>query len=380
MNRPLLMTPGPTTVPERVALAMAQPMVHHRSGVFEALVAETRDGLKWIFGTADEVLSFASTETGAMEGVVANFLRRGARALVIEGGKFGERWAEICEVYGVEPVRYQVAWGEAADPARVAALLRETPGIEAVLVHATESSTGVAHPIQEIAAAVRAHPEVLMIVDGSSALGAADLPMDAWGIDVLLATSESLMLPPGLAFAAVGARAWSRSEDCDQPRYYFDWRRERDMQKRNQTAFTPALSLLNGLREVIQIFRTEGKERLFTRQRRMSQATRAAMGAMGLELFASRPAPGLTAVVSPVDSDALVKTLRERYGVILLGGQDQVRGKIFRVAHLGYFEEREVLGALGQIERALAEHGHPVTLGTGMSAALEVLAVRDSGS
>ncbi len=220
--KPLLMTPGPTQVPEHVALAMAQPMLHHRSAQFEALLAETREGLKWLFGTAEEVLTFSCSATGAMEGVVANFLKRGSRALVVEGGKFGERWSELCVAFGVEPVRYQLEWGDAADPERLQQLLQENPGVEAVLVQATESSTGVAHPVKELAAVVRAFPGVLMVVDATTALGASELPMDAWGIDLLLTASEALMLPPGLAFGAASVRAWQKADACDQPRFYFD--------------------------------------------------------------------------------------------------------------------------------------------------------------
>ncbi|MFN7133091.1 MAG: aminotransferase class V-fold PLP-dependent enzyme [Myxococcales bacterium] len=359
-----------------VALAMAQPMLHHRSAAFEALFSEVREGLKWLYGTNEEVLTFAATAAGAMEGVVANFLRRGSKVVVVEGGTFGVRWTELCTAFGLSPIVYRLEWGDAADPQQVQALLQESPDVEAVLLQATESSTGVAHPVKEIAAVTRAHPGVLCVVDASTALGVAELPMDGWGIDVLLGASDGLMLPPGLSFGAASVRAWQKLEKCDQPRFYFDWKREREMQRRNQTAFTPAVSLIQGLREVINFLRTEGKEKVYARQERMSRATREAMTALGLTLFARRPAPGVTAVTSPIDSDLLTKTLRDRHGVVLLGGQDQLRGRIFRVSHVGLYNERDVLSAIAAIERALLEHGHAVELGKGLGAAQAVFAGR----
>lgn len=373
MLKSYLLTPGPTPVPRAIALAMAQPIVHHRSQTFESLFSEIREGLKWLCGTPEEVLTFTCSGTGAMEGAVANFLRRGEKVVVVDGGKFGERWAQIASAYGVVPLVIKVEWGEAVEAAAVEAALDANPDAGAVLFQASESSTGVLHPVEEICALVRRREGVLSIVDAVSALGALDLPVEALGVDVLIGASQkALMLPPGLSFGVASAKAWKRNEAADLPRYYFDWRRERELSKKNQTSFTPAVSLLLGLREVIRLLRAEGKERIFARHDRLARAVRAAMTALGLRLFARRPAPSLTTVVSPVDADKLVKTLRDRYGVTIVGGQDQAKGKIFRIAHLGYVDEPDVLVALSAVERALSDMGHPVALGTGVGAAMQV--------
>ncbi len=372
-----LLTPGPTPVPERVALAMAQPIPHHRAPAFEALFAEVREGLKWIYGTQQDVLTFACSGTGAMEGALVNFLSPGDAILTINGGKFGERWGKIGRAYGLAVEELKVEWGSAVEPRAVEAALRENPKIQAVCVQASESSTGVAHPVREIAA-VTAKTGALCVVDAVSALGAMALPMDEWGIDVLLTGSQkALMLPPGLAFAAASEKAWRRAEGAGLPRFYFDWRREREMQRKNQTAFTPAISLVLGLAEVLRWMREMTLPAIYARHDRLARAARAAMEAIGCALFAKAPVVSLTTVLSPggIDSDKLVKTLKTKYGVTLVGGQDAAKGKIFRIAHLGYFDDLDIVVAVAAIERALADHGwKQEPLGTGVGAAMKVMA------
>lgn len=375
MRKTHLLTPGPTPVPERVALAMAQPVVHHRSPEFEALFQKVREDLRWLFGTSEDVLTFSCSGSGAMEGAVVNFLRRGDQAVVVDGGRFGERWWKICRAYGVEPVILKVEWGKAVDPAAVEQALRAHSGARAVFLQASESSTGVAHPVREIAEITRRRDDVLCAVDAISALGAMDLPMDAWGIDLLVAGSQkALMLPPGLAFGAASAKAWKLAERSDLPRFYFDWRKQRDMERKNQTSFTPAVSLVRGLAEVLAWMRSEGKEAIFAHHERLARAARAGVIGMGLKLYAERPVVSITTVVSPVDSDRLVKLLRDRYQVTLVGGQDAAKGKIFRIAHLGWFDDYDIVIALSALERALAEMGHPIEFGRGVGAAQAVLA------
>ncbi|MHB1846926.1 MAG: pyridoxal-phosphate-dependent aminotransferase family protein [Deltaproteobacteria bacterium] len=371
-----LLTPGPTPVPERVALAMAQPIPHHRAPAFEALFAEVREGLQWLYGTKEDVLTFAASGTGVMEGSMVNFLRPGDEVVAVNGGKFGERWGKIGKAYGVTVHELKVEWGKAVEPAAVQQALKEHPKARAVYVQASESSTGVAHPVREIAALTQ-KTEAICVVDAISALGAMPLPMDEWGIDVLLTGSQkALMLPPGLAFAAASAKAWKLSEGATLPRFYFDWRRERDMQRKNQTAWTPAISLLMGLAEVIRWLRQETLPRIYARHERLAKASRAAMEAIGCRLYAERPVVSLTTVCSPdgVDSDKLVKTLKTKYGVTLVGGQDAAKGKIFRIAHLGYFDDMDIVVAISAIERALADHGYAKQpLGTGVGAAMRVM-------
>lgn len=372
-----ILTPGPTPVPERVLLSMARPVLHHRAPAFEKVFAEVREGLRWIFQTKQDVLVFLASGTGAMEGAVTNFLRKGDKVIVVDGGKFGERWWKICKAFGVEPIVLKVEWGKAVEVAAVKKALDEHPDAKAVYVQASESSTGVAHPVKEICALTKGREGTITVVDAISALGALNLPMDDWGIDVLLSGSQkALMLPPGLAFAAASDKAWKLAETADLPRFYFNWKKEREMQAKNQTNFTPAVSLLVGLAEVFAMLKEEGLEKMFRRHERMSKATRAAAQAHGFRLFTDSPSFALTTVVAPdgVDTDKLVKILRDKYGVTIVGGQDQAKGKIFRVAHLGFFDEFDICTAIVAVERGLADLGAKVEFGKGVGAAMKSFA------
>ncbi len=370
-----LLAPGPTPVPERVALAMAVPTPHHRAPAFEATFAECRAGLRWLYGTKEDVLVFASSGTGVLEAALTNVCSRGDEIVYVNGGKFGERCGQIARAFGLTAHELTVPWGEAVSPAAVADALAKHPRVTAVCVQASESSTGVGHPIRELAQ-ITADSPACLLVDAVSALGAIPLPMDAWGIDVLLAGSQkALMLPPGLAFLAASPKAWRRIEQSDLPRFYFDCRTEAEMQRKNQTAWTPAISLVLGLAEVLRWLKAETLPKIYARHERLAQASRAAMTALGLELFAKAPVASLTTVKSPVDSEQLVKVLRDKYGVTLVGGQDQAKGKIFRVAHLGYFDDFDIVVAVSAIERALADLGYQrKPFGTGVGAAMDVMA------
>jgi aspartate aminotransferase-like enzyme len=366
-----LLTPGPTPVPERLALRMAQPIVHHRSPEFEAVFARVREGLQWLFQTKEDVLVFASSGTGAMEAAFVNFLKRGDTVIVVDGGKFGERWTKFAKAYGVNAVVLKCEWGHPVEPAAVERALRENPSAKAVYVQANESSTGVYHPIEQLAQVTAKTPAIL-VVDAISALGAMTLPMDAWGIDVLVsACHKALGLPPGLAFLAAGEKAWKLNESADLPRFYFDARRERDNQKKNQTAWTPAISLVEGLDESLKMFREEGLTAVFARHERMARAARAGMKALGLTLYSKSPSAAMTTVLAPegVDSEKLVKHLFKEYGIKLVGGQDAAKGKIFRIAHLGYFDDFDVLVVIGAVERGLHDLGAKIELGAGLAAA-----------
>ncbi len=372
-----LLTPGPTPVPERVALAMAQPIPHHRHAAFESLFQEVREGLQWLYQTKQDVLTFACSGTGTMESAIANVLRRDDEIVFVNGGKFGERWGKIAQAYGVRAHEIAVPWGKAVEPGQVQKALDDHPKAVAVYVQASESSTGVAHPVKEIAALTR-NRDALCVVDAVSALGAMPLPMDEWGIDVLLSGSQkALMLPPGLAWVAASDKAWKWSERANLSRFYFDWRQERETQRKNQTAWTPAISLVMGLAEVIRWLRQETLPNIYARHERLAQASRAAMLALGLELFADRPVVSITTVRSPsgIDSEKLVKLLIEKYGVTLVGGQDSVKGKIFRIAHLGYFDDFDIVTAVAAIERGLADLGYQAKpFGTGVGAAMKTMA------
>ncbi len=376
MKKIRLLTPGPTPVPERLSLRMAQPIVHHRSPEFEAVFGRVREGLQWLFQTKQDVIVLASSGTGAMEASWVNFLRRGDKVVVIDGGKFGERWGKFAKAYGVNAVTLKCEWGTPVAPAAVEGALREHPDAKAVYLQANESSTGVYHPVRELAQ-VTARTQAILVVDAISAMGAMPLPMDEWGIDVLIgAGHKALGLPPGIAFLAASDKAWKLNEAADLPRFYFDLKRERESQKKNQTAWTPAITLVAGLDESLQMFREEGLEAVFQRHERMARAARAGMQGLGLTLYSKSPSPAMTTVLAPegIDSEKLTKHLFKQYGIKIVGGQDAAKGKIFRIAHLGYFDDFDMLVIIGAIERGLHDLGAKIQLGAGLTAAQQSFA------
>ncbi len=369
-----LLAPGPTPIPPEVLLAMAQPIIHHRTPEYEALFAEVRRDLRILFQCQNEVLMFAASGTGAMEGAVVNTLSAGDHVLVIRGGKFGERWAEICEAYGVRVLPVDVPYGKSVDPAAVAAALAREPTVKAVFATHSETSTGAAHDIRALGAIVRKTPAIL-VVDAVTSLGVMDLPMDAWGVDIVVAGSQkALMLPPGLAFAALSDKAWVLVPGARLPKYYFSFAAERKAIEKNQSAYTPAVSLVIGLRESLRLILAEGLADVFARHDRLARATRAGVQALGLELFAEHPGCACTAVKAPagIEGEAIVKGFRKR-GITIAGGQGSMKGKIFRIAHMGYVDGFDVLTALGALELILTDLGYPVKLGEGIRAAQQIL-------
>jgi len=327
-----------------------------------------------LFQTEQEVLIFAATGTGAMEGAVINTLSAGDTALVIDGGKFGERWTELCNVYGVKVERLAVEWGHAVDPKVVAQMLDANPAIKAVLVQANETSTAVQHPVQELAAVTKTRPGTILVVDAISALGGVPMPMDKWGIDVLVAGSQkAMMLPPGLAFAALSPKAWEFVKTSKLPKYYFDFAKALKSADKNQTPYTSPVSLILGLQEVLTKIRQVGLEKIFAHNRRLSLATKAAMQAMGLKLYSKdNPSDVLTAVETPVDGQKVVAELRKK-GIWIAGGQAQAKGKIFRIAHMGFIDTVDLLGTLGGLETVLSGLGYKVESGAGLRAAQAIL-------
>jgi aspartate aminotransferase-like enzyme len=373
----LLFAPGPSPIPPNVLLAMAEPIIHHRAPAYIKVLEEVREGLKYVFQTKNEVLIFASSGTGAMEGAVTNTLCPGDKVLVVQGGKFGERWANICKAYGVHAKIIHVEWGKAVDPDLIKKALEVEPSLRAVMIQASETSTGVMHPVREIADIVKQYDNTILIVDAITGLGVFDLPTDKWGLDILVGGSQkAMMLPPGLAFAALTDKAWGFVEKATLPRFYFDFKRELKNIKDNQSAWTPAVSLVVGLREVLRMMKEEGLENVFARTDRIARATREAMKALGLALFAPEaPSNAVTAVVAPpgVDGQKVVKVLREKHNITIAGGQDQAKGKIFRIAHFGYMDTYDIVTAVAAVEMTLKELGYDVKLGSGVKAALEVL-------
>jgi aspartate aminotransferase-like enzyme len=379
MKKYYLMAPGPTPVPSNVLLAMAQPIIHHRTPEYESLFIEVRSGLKRLFKTASDVVPFTSSGTGAMEAAVANTLSAGDTVIVLRAGKFGERWEEICRAYGVVAVPVSAPFGQTVPAERIAQALREHPEARAVLMQHSESSTGVLHDVRGIAAVTRA-TEAILVVDAVSSLGIADLEMDAWGVDLVVSGSQKgLMLPPGLSFCALSDKAWGHVKRSRLPKYYFDLAAERAAASRNEAHFTPAVSIMVGLREVLRMLEAEGLDAVFKRHQRLARATRSGVEALGLDLFAkASPGPALTAVVSPrgVDGEKVVAAYTALHNITIAGGQGEMKGQVFRLGHMGYVGDFDVLTALAALEQVLHELGVPVDFGAGVRAAQKVFAER----
>jgi aspartate aminotransferase-like enzyme len=373
-----LFTPGPVPVPDRVRLAMAQPIIHHRAADFIPVFETCRTGLQRIFQTESPVLIFASSGTGAMDAAVSNLLSPGDHALVVRGGKFGERWAEICQAYGVRTTCIDVEWGRAVDPAEVERALEAHPDIGAVYLQASETSTATCHPVKAIAEIVRRSDDRLLVVDAITAVGVYELPMDAWGLDVVVSGSQkAFMLPPGLAFMGVSERAQRFMERSTCPHYYFDLAKELKSLPTDQTAWTPAVGLLFGLAESLAIILDEvGLEETWARTAKLAHATRESMRAIGLELLApDDPSPACTAVLVPdgVEGPKLRSYLRDRLGYTVADGQGHLKGKIFRLAHLGWFDRFDTIAAIAAVEMALAAVGYVHKVGEAARTATELL-------
>jgi aspartate aminotransferase-like enzyme len=357
-------------------------MIHHRAPEFDKLFAEVREGLKWLFQTRSDVLMLAASGTGGMEGAVSNFLSPGDKALTVNGGKFGERWTKLCKTFGANVTEIKVEWGHAVNPQLIADALKKDPSIKAVYVQASETSTGVAHDVKTLAKIVKSHEDTLLIVDAITALGVIDLKMDDWGIDVLITGSQkALMLPPGMAFVGVSEKAWQVAEKARNAAFYFNFKKERENQQKNQTAYTPAVSLIIGLQEVLKMLKAEGLDSLFSRQASLALAMREGVKAAGLALFPKEsPSDALTAISAPdgIDGQAVYKNLRVQYGITAAGGQDHLKGKIFRISHMGYTDRFDVITAVAATEMVLKGLGHPVKLGSGVAKAQELLMAKGS--
>ncbi|MFD1174122.1 pyridoxal-phosphate-dependent aminotransferase family protein [Oceanobacillus picturae] len=374
-DQQFLRIPGPSPIPPSVQLAMGKPMIGHRDQEAKSLIKQLKPRLNPIFGTKEDVLILTGSGTAALEMAVVNSVEPGDEVLVLVSGSFGDRFTNICQAYGIHVHRLDTKWGEAINPKDVETYLQAHPDLKGVFSTYCETSTGVLNPVKEIAAVVRHHSDALMIVDGVSCVGAVPMEMDNWGIDILVTGSQkAFMLPAGLAFVAASERAWNRIEKNNTPRFYLDLKRYRDSIKNDTTPFTPALSLLFGLEQVLRLLETEGLENVFARHRLMMQMTRSAFKAHHIELLTTDEAasPTVTAV-KPTDfkAEELRKILNEEFKVSIAGGQHQLKGKIFRIGHMGYCSPADVLQTISLIEMALIRIGKTVELGKGIEAAQE---------
>ena len=373
-----LFTPGPVEVPPRVLLAMAQPALHHRSAEFEALLDDVLRRLKPVFGTTRPVLPLAASGTGGMEAVVANLARRGEPALVVQAGRFGERWGELLAAYDVPAVNLDVEWGQVPAPASLDEVLARHREVKVVFLTHSETSTGVLVDIESLAQVARAH-SCLVAVDCITSACAHRIRMDAWGLDAVVSGSQKgFMLPPGLSFIALSEAAESRAASANLPRFYFDLTAMKAAHAKRTTPFTPAVSLVVGLAESMAMLEEEGLDAVIERHAQLGQAARVAMAALGLAIFPARPSNVVTVFRTPggVDGDVVRKELEQRFGVKIAGGQGRLKGQILRLGHLGYYDATDLLGALAALERVLIDLGVKAEAGTAVAEAAEVFAGR----
>lgn len=376
MKKYRLLTPGPTAIPEAVLAKFAEPIVHHRTTLFESQFKAVQENLQWIFETKHPVLTLTATGTGAMESAVTNLFSAGDEVITVNGGKFGERWTKIAKAYGVVAHEILLERGKALEISALEATFKAHPKAKAVLFQASETSTGTLMPVKAIADFCRKN-SLLSVCDGITAVGIFKLPMDEWQIDVLITGSQkALMLPPGLAFIAFSDRAWKANAESKLPKFYFDLAREKKNQEKQQTAWTPAISLVQGAVTSLQMLRDTGRDALFAHHEKMALATRNAAAALKLELFSNAPSPVLTTVKVPASFTAdqgkkITKIMQEKYGVIITGGQDELAGKILRLSHFGYTDLFDIVNGISALEMALHELGYRVEFGSGVGAVLK---------
>ena len=367
-----IMAPGPTPVPSNILLAGAKETIHHRTPQFVSLMQETLDGAKYLFQTQNRVYTFVSSGTGAMEAAVTNLLNPGEKAIVVTAGKFGERWKEICLAYNINVVEIALEWGSAVTPEHIEKAMKEHPDARVVLTTHSETSTGTVIDLESIAKLVKDSRRIL-VTDAISSLLAEPLKMDEWGVDVVVSGSQKgVMLPPGLGFLVMDEKAWQLVEKSSSSGYYFNLKRYAKGYPDNP--WTPAVNMIYMLKESVKMIKEEGIENIWNRHRILAEATRSAVKALNLELLSERPGNVTTAVKVPegIDGKKLTKIMRDKYGVTIAGGQSHLKGKIFRIAHLGYMTMFDTITALSALEFTLNELGYKVDFGTSIKAAMEV--------
>jgi aspartate aminotransferase-like enzyme len=371
-----LFTPGPTPLLMEAQLRALTMTLHHRTEAFRALMTETIDLLRYYFNTKNDIVVFSSSGTGAMEGAISNLLSPGERVLIGTAGKFGERWVQLAKAYGIESVVIEAPYGQTLPISEFKKHLTSGTPFRAVFIQSTESSTGVMHDVKALGEIVKTLPDTCLVVDAITGLGTTDLRPDEWGIDLLIGGSQkATMIPPGLAYASVSDKAWKIVEKSKLPRYYFDYAKERKSLAKGESSYTPATSLIVTLHAALQYIKKLGLENLIGNAALLAEATREAATALGLTHFApDSPANAMTAINAPagIESTKVVKEMRSRFGAILTDGQGSMKGHMFRIAHLGYYDFLDLIAVLGALEIALVKVGYKVELGSGVRAAQNV--------
>jgi aspartate aminotransferase-like enzyme len=372
-----LLTPGPTPLLPRALQAMMASDIHHRTQDFRDLYKATLADLKEVMGTQNDVLVLVASGTGAMESSVSNFFSSGDKVIVCSAGKFGERWVEITKAYGLNPIVLKAEYGDVVSADLVKQALAANPDVKGVFVQASETSTGAAHDVKAMGEAI-AKTDAIFVVDAITGLGTMPLDIDGWGLDVLIGGSQkAFMIPPGLAFLSVSAKAWALAGSSNLPKYYFDLRKEKKNADKGESSWTPNTALLLALHEALKYIKDLGMPKLVENAQLLAKATRAAAKALGLELFApGSPGSSVTAIRAPkgMDSGVIVKGFRNRFGAIIANGQGTMQGQIFRIAHLGYFDFADLFAVVAALEILLVSNGIPVRFGTGVAAVQEVYA------
>ena len=377
-----LFTPGPTNVPEEVLLEMAKPMIHHRTKEFESIFADVKNSLKSIFGTVRDVLILSGSGTLAMEAAVVNTLSPNDTVLVVNGGKFGERWYEIAEAYDLQIIMLNVEWGSSANVNEMIALIKKNNQIKAVLLQASETSTTTCHPIKEIGDALKSVGSPLLIVDGITYVGVSKSEMDKWGIDIFITGSQkALMLPPGLSFVAISERAENAMKNATLPKYYVDLKKELKAQRTNTTAYTPAVSLILGLKKSLELIYKEGLENVYKRHEVMALATRAAISALGLELLCKGiPSNAATGIIFKENiSKDIIEYAKAHFGVYFAGGQGHLSKQVIRISHMGYHSYLDVIAGLTALEISINKVYKPLKLGVALESAEKIISDNING-
>ena len=371
-----LFTPGPTPIPERVMLKMAEPIIHHRSPEFGEIMKRVGRNLKYVFQTEQPVLTLTCSGTGAMEATFVSLFSPGDTVIAVNGGKFGERWVKMPRSFGLNVAEIKVEWGKAVQQDQLLDAVQNNPTAKAVYLTHSETSTGTATDVKEMARIIRENSQALVCVDGITAIGAHELRFDEWGIDVCVTGSQKgLMIPPGLAFVALSRRAIAAMQASTLPKFYFDLRKALASFEKHDTPWTPAVSLIIGVDAALDMITAEGIENVWARHRRLSAALRSGMEAMGLTLFSESPSFAVTPAWVPqnVEWKALNKALKIDNGITIAGGQDDYAGRIFRVSHLGYYDELDMIAVVAALERALVAQKFRFTVGAGLAATQNAL-------
>ena len=372
-----LLTPGPTPLYPRALHAMMASDIHHRTEDFRNVYRSALKDLKEVLGTQNDVLVFSSSGTGAMDAAVSNLFSRGDKVIVCTAGKFGERWVEIAAAYGLNAVVLKAEYGDAVTADRVRAALAENPDARGVFIQASETSTGAAHDVRAMAEAI-SKTQAIFVVDAITGIGTMPLDIDGWGLDVVIGGSQkAFMIPPGLAFMTISAKAWKFTETANLPHYYFNLKKEKKSADGGESSWTPSTSLILALGAALEYIKQVGMSKLIENAEMLARATRAAALELGLELFSpGSPGSSVTAIKAPagMDSGVIVKEFKTRFGAIIANGQGSMKGKIFRIAHLGYFDFPDLFAVIAGLELILKANGYPVELGKGVAAVQSVYA------